>query len=101
MNKLLFEYVGPTQLDSATEVELLAHIKSVAVKGLHKEVHRMNFGKMRQADGESITHYVARLKSKASLCSFVISCACQENVSYAEEMISQQLVTGLRDQQHQ
>ena len=101
VNKLLFEYVGPTQLDGATEEELLAHIKSVAVKGLHKEVHRMNFGKMRQADGESITHYVARLKSKASLCSFVISCACQENVSYAEEMISQQLVTGLRDQQHQ
>ena len=56
VNKLLFEYVGPAQLDSATEVELLAHIKSVAVKGLHKEVHRMNFGKMRQADGENITH---------------------------------------------
>ena len=101
VNKLLFEFVGPSTLNTATEAELLEHIKSVAVKGVHKEVHRMNFSKIRQSDGENITHYVARLKSQASLCSFTIKCGCEESVSYAEEMVSQQLVAGLRNHDHQ
>lgn len=101
VNKLLFEFVGPATLDNATEAELLAHIKTVAVKGLHKEVHRMNFSKLKQGDGESITHYVARLKSQASLCGFFVACGCHEKVSYAEEMVAQQLIAGLRDQEHQ
>ena len=63
VNKLLFEFVGPSTLNAATEIEMLDHIKSVAVKGVHKEVHRMNFSKIRQGYGENITHYVARLKS--------------------------------------
>ena len=37
--RLLFGYVGVT----ATEEELLTHIKSVAVKGTHKEIHCMKF----------------------------------------------------------
>ena len=101
VNKLLFEFVGPEILDAASESELLGHIKAIAVKGLHKEVHRMNFSKLKQSDGESVTHYVARLKSQASLCMFNVKCSCDQNVSYAEEMVSQQLVTGLRDHEHQ
>ena len=101
VNRLLFEFVGATELDAADESALMGHIKSVAVKGLHKEVHRMNFGKIRQSDGESITHYVARLKSQASLCNFFVKCGCNLNASFAEEMISQQLVIGLRNQEHQ
>ena len=101
VNKLLFEFVGPTILDRASEVELMGHIKGIAVKGLHKEVHRMNFSKIKQGDGENVTHYVARLKSQGSLCNFSVQCACHEKVSYAEDMAAQQLVTGLRDQEHQ
>ena len=101
VNKLLFEFVGPEVLDNASESQLMAHIKGIAVKGLHKEVHRMNFSKIKQGDGESVTHYVARLKSQASLCLFSVACSCHQNVSYAEEMVAQQLVTGLRDQEHQ
>ena len=101
VNKLLFEFVGPTTLNTATEEEMLGHIKSVAVKGVHKEVHRMNFSKIRQGDGENVTHYVARLKSQASLCSFTVKCGCDESVSYAEEMVAQQLVAGLRNHEHQ
>ena len=62
VNKLLFEYVGAQILDVCTEVELLSHVKSVAVKTVHKEVHRMAFNKMSQNHGESVTNYVARLK---------------------------------------
>ena len=101
VNKLLFEFVGPTILDTATEDQLLSHIRKIAVKGLHKEVHRVNFGKVKQGDGESITHFVARLNAQAALCNFSVTCSCEAEVSFAEDMVSQQLVAGLRDQNHQ
>ena len=68
VNKLLFEYVGATVLNSCTEAELLEHIKAVAVKTTHKEVHRMAFSTISQDQGESVTQFVSRLKAKAFLC---------------------------------
>ena len=56
VNKLLFEYVGAAQLKTCTEEELLTHIKSVAVRGVHKAVHRVEFSKMTQNEGEKATH---------------------------------------------
>ena len=97
VNKLLFEFVGAKTLDGASEEELLAYIKGIAVKGLHKEVHRVNFGKLKQSEGESITHYVARLKAQAALCEFSVNCSCAQKVSFSEEMVSQQLLTTLQD----
>ena len=101
VNKLLFEFVGATTLEGASEEELLAYIKGIAVKGLHKEVHRVNFGKLKQSEGESITHYVARLKAQAALCEFSVNCSCAQKVSFSEEMVSQQLVAGLLVSEHQ
>ena len=104
VNRLLFEYVGAENLNAANEEEMLDFIKSVAVKGTHKEVHRMKFFRLSQMDGETITQFVARLRSHAILCQFKIACSnhAEPNfVSFAEEMITQQLVSGLRNQQHQ
>ena len=101
VNKLLFEFVGPEKLDAASEEDLLVHIKSIAVKGVHKENYRMKFGKMKQSNGESVTHYVTGLKAQTALCEFKVNCDCHQQVSFAEEMVAQQLVAGLRDQDHQ
>ena len=107
VNKLLFEYVGATKLNSCTEEELLAYIKSVAVKVTHKEVHRVEFAKMTQNQGEKVTRYIARLKAKAFLCKFEIKCSCNPastattTVSYADERVSERLIAGLRNQEHQ
>ena len=103
VNKLLFEFIGAATLndDTLNEETLLRHIRSVAIKGVHKEVHRMNFSKITQSSGEAITHYIARLNAKASLCDFNVDCHCQARVSFAEEMVAQQLVAGLRNQDHQ
>ena len=68
VNKMLFEFVGPEVSNACTEDELLAHIKSIAVKQVHHEVHQMNFHVMSQDEGEPITSFVARLKSQAFLC---------------------------------
>ena len=103
VNKLLFELVGAKTLDLCTEEELLNHIKDVAVQTKHKEVHRMEFGLISQNPGERITNYNARLNAKASLCQFTIQCGCdpRTTVSFAEEMVSQQLIAGLANQEHQ
>ena len=104
VNRLLFEYVGADSLDTATEDDTLEYIKKVAVKGTHKEVHRIKFFRLSQMDGETITQFVARLRSQAILCQFKIACEDHQQptfVSFAEDMITQQLVSGLRNQQHQ
>ena len=95
INRLLFDFVGAETLNSCTEQQLFQHIKSVAVKGIHKEVHRQRFHSLRQSEGESVTHYLAKLRSQASLCDVRVKCSsesCQAQVSFSEEMISGQLM---------
>ena len=103
INKLLYEFVGASELNSEdlTETKLLEHIKLVAVKTVHKEVHRWKFGGLVQTNGEPVSRFIGRLKSQASLCSFTVKCQCGHDVSYAEEMVSQRMVTGLANPEHQ
>jgi hypothetical protein len=104
VNKFLFEYIGSTKLDVATENQMMSYIKSVAVKVVHKEVHRMAFNSLVQDQGEPITQWVARLRAKAFLCEFEVPCTCctpPERISYAEEEVAQRLVAGLCNQEHQ
>ena len=104
VNQFLFEYVGTATLNVATEEELLSHIKSVAVKTVHKEVHTLAFNAMKQEKGESITHFVGQLRSKAFLCGFEVECTSHTppiKLSYAEKMIEQRLVAGLYNPEHQ
>ena len=112
VNKMLFEFVGPEVLNECSEEELLAHIKAIAVKQIHHEVHQMNFHMMSQDEGEPITRFVARLKSQAFLCQFNVRCSCippttevpnppTTTVSYADQMVAQRLVAGLRNVDHQ
>ena len=72
-NKLIFEYAGPETLRTCSQLELLKHIKEVALKSLNKEMHKMTLNKMCQSAGEAITNHVARSKVKAFLCEFNVS----------------------------
>ena len=102
VNKLLYEYRKDDLSDNRlSEEELLKYIKEVAVKTIHPEVHRWQFTLKSQEVGESITRYVGRLKAQAALCNFVVTCGCNRSVSYAEAMISQQMVAGLSNSEHQ
>ena len=104
VDRLLFEYVGETKLDNASETELMEHIKSVTVKTVHKEVHRLEFHRMIQEQGETITQWVARLRAKAFLCKFETPCKCctpAVMTSYTDDEVAQRLVAGLRNKEHQ
>ena len=74
INNLLFDFVGASTLNSCTEQQLLAHIKSVVVKRVHKEVHCQKFHSLHQSSGETITWYLARLQAHAAHCEFHITC---------------------------
>ena len=71
---MLFDIVGPTVLDACNENSLLQHIKSVAVQGSHKEVHRQKFQALSQEEGEVITNFLAKLQAQAQLCDFQVEC---------------------------
>ena len=105
VNKLLFDLIGSERLNSTSESDLMSHIKSVAVKGVHTEVHRQTFHAMKQSEGEAITHFLARLRSQANFCNFIVQCPntamCTQKVSYAEDMIAGQMIAGLTNTEHQ
>ena len=104
VNEMLFNFVGPDSLQTASEDELLGFIKSVAVKTVHPEVYRQHFYNLKQSDGETVTSFISRLKAQAMLCRFHCIGTCGDNgctPSYAEEMIRSQLIAGLRNSSHQ
>ena len=104
VNKMLVELIGPTTLNGLSEDELLANIKRIAVHGVHKEVHRQRFTKISQHEGEPLNQFVARLKAQAELCQFQVVCSnpqCGENVNYGEEMVTQQMISGLTNADYQ
>ena len=68
LNKRLFDVKGVATLNAASEADLLKWIKEIAVKGVHKEVHRTQFVNLKQKQAETIPSYSSLLKSKTALC---------------------------------
>ncbi len=113
LNKRLFDVKGPATLNAATEDDLLAWIKEIAVKAMHTEVHRTQFVNCKQKQGENLSAFHGSLKSKSSLCDFRVAapstcannaCTCANHgmqVSYQDDMVATQLVAGLYNAEHQ
>ena len=107
LEKQLFHLKGDS-LNVLNETDLLAQIKAVAVRGLHTTVHRSQFHALRQTQGEDITHYVARLRSKAALCDFSVPAYRPHPdsnqpgpVSYEDDILQTQMIVGLCNTDHQ
>ena len=100
VNEMLFNFVGPADLDNAGEQELMKHIKGAAVRVVHTEVYHQQFFTLKQSDGESITNFVSRLKAQAMLCDFT----CQNQTcttAYSPDMVKSQLIAGTHNPSHQ
>ena len=95
----LFQMAG-NSLSTLTEQALLERIKDAAVLSVHKVVHRAEFSKLAQEEGESVAHFVARLKSKATLCDFTVEATQAGSISYQEDMVEGQMITGLYNNEH-
>ena len=97
----LFDFLGGDVIDTLTEQELLDNMKTLAIQGKNKAVHRKEFYAMIQDPDQAIQGFVASLRSKAQHCRFVFRCKsdlCNHQMtSYAESMVEDQMVVGCAD----
>ena len=111
LNTRLVQMYGPSVLGSSNETDLLERVKAIAVKGVHKEVHRAAFQGMHQQQGEMYQAYAARLKAKADLGQYCIEspkcgddlCTCSghgRQLFYRDDMVGTQLVAGTNNKEH-
>ena len=83
-----------------SETELLEVMKKLAVRSQNTLVNVVKFLNMSQQQDESAGNFTARLKGQASVCNFLVKCtsaSCQQDVTYADQMVKHQLVRGLSD----
>ena len=100
LRKTLFDLLGSTTLKSLGEKALLEKIRSVAVIGKNKAVHRKEFYEIHQAPDEPVNRFVAKLRAKAERCNFTQPCSnndCEQLNNYGDEMVKDQMVCGLHD----
>ena len=100
LRKTLFDFVGSSTLAKLSEQQLLEKIKSAAVIGKNRAVHRKEFHEIQQEPDEPVNRLVAKLRAKAERCNFTLKCSaigCQQINSYAEEMVNDQMTYGLYD----
>ena len=100
LRRTLFDFVGSSALEALSEPNLLAKIKATAVIAKNKAVHRKEFYEIGQAPDEQLNLFLAKLKSKSERCNFTMKCTavdCEQVNNYGEEMIRDQMTTGLYD----
>ena len=91
--------------DKITEKILLQRMKKMSIRAQNKLVNIVEFLSMVQDEDEPIAQFVSRLHGQAKVCNFAIKCTaecCTEDendatISYADNMVSHQLVRGLQD----
>ena len=105
LNRLLFDQLGVEIPNSATEEQLLQHIRLVMVREVHKEVHWQSFHSMRQKERKSIMHFLARLWTLVKFWEFIITCSnkpdCGQWIDYSSNMVAGQMEAGLAKMEHQ
>ena len=83
-----------------TEAKLLAKVKKLAVRVVHKTLHMQNLWNMIQQTEEPIRAFASRLTGTAELCDFTMTCSsdtCNHKNSYKDQMIMQALLKGMSD----
>lgn len=91
--------------DKITEKILLQRMKKMSIRAQNKLVNIVEFLSMAQDEEEPVAQFVSRLHGQAKVCNFAIKCTAEcctadENnatISYADNMVSHQLVRGLQD----
>ena len=87
-----------TTLTQKPEDDVLAAIKSLAVKEENIMVARVTLNDMRQDRDESIRSFGARIRGQANVCKYVINChECYEEVNYTEAILRDVLCRGIDD----
>ena len=89
--------------DKITEKNLLQRMKKMSIRAQNKLVNIVEFLSMTQNHDEPVAQFISRLHGQAKVCDFSIKCTaecCENNdsmITYADNMVSHQLVRGLQD----
>ena len=89
--------------DKITEKNLLQRMKKMSIRAQNKLVNIVEFLSMTQNHDEPVAQFVSRLHGQAKVCNFSVKCTaecCEDNdsmITYADNMVSHQLVRGLQD----
>ena len=87
-------------LSTQSEKEVLAAMRSLAVREENLMVARVQLHNMVQDHDEPVRTFAARLRGQAAVCKFSIPCprdGCEQVVSYQDEVIRDTLARGLAD----
>ena len=80
------------------EVELLRHMKQLAVRHQNPAVHVQQFLSLSQQSEEGVRSFLTRLQGVACRCSFTVKCEdCNKDVSYQDNVVRFKLIQGLTD----
>ena len=83
-------------LINKTEAEILAAIKTIAVRQENTMVARVALSNMRQDRDEAIRSFSARLRGQAGVCKYSIPCpSCNIDVDYTDEMVRDALTPSI------
>ena len=101
LRKDLTRSVGGSLLDQNIN-DVLASIKSLAVREENVMVARVNLHNMTQDRDEPVRSFGARIRGQAGVCKFITTCqSCQAEVNYTEAILRDVLTRGIEDQEIQ
>jgi hypothetical protein len=98
LRRLAFNQGGKSGL--STEALMLARIKELAVTMLHAAVHTVELHEAKQAAGESIRLFAARVRGIAANCNLSKTCGCG-SVSFVEETVYNVILAGIYSEEMQ
>ena len=89
-------------LTNKTVKEVLAAIRTLAIREENTMVARVTLHNMRQDRDETVRSFGARLRGQANICKFVIPCPnCSTDVSYTDAIMRDVLTKGIADHEIQ
>lgn len=103
LRKDLTRAAGGT-LTTKTEANVLAAMKTLAVRRENTMVARVTLHNMRQDRDEAIRSFGARIKGQAGICKYTTKCTaddCEADVDYTDAILRDVLARGIADQEIQ
>ena len=84
-------------LTALSESALLTHIADLMVWPENRLAHILKLQRLKQDPGQPVAQFAAKLREVARQCQLSVKCRCNEQVSFEEELVLFQFLSGLSD----
>ena len=88
-------------LTTLSEAQLFTSIANLLVRPENRLAHILKLQRLKQDPGQPVAQFAAKLREVARQCHLSVQCSCKENVSFEEEMVLFQFLSGLNDNEVQ